>query len=123
MKTKSIVIGNGLLASAVAKLPDSLVPTCYFASGVSNSACCDLKEFDRERQLLLRSCKDLKSNITLAYFSTCSIYDTPVDSMYVAHKCEMEHIVAQRGNYIVFRLPQVVGLSNNRATLTNYIPD
>ena len=123
MTTKAIVIGNGLLAKAVAKLPDSPVPTCYFASGVSNSSCCDSKEFDRERCLLQQTILDLNSEIILIYFSTCSIHDTQSNSLYVAHKREMEKLVAQRGNYIVFRLPQVVGFSNNRITLANYIVD
>lgn len=120
---KATVIGNGLLATAVSKLPDSSLPTCYFASGVSNSSCCNAKEFDREERLLRQISQDLDSNTTLFYFSTCSIYDTQANSMYVAHKLRMENLVAQRGNFTIFRLPQVVGFSRNKFTLTNYIRD
>lgn len=121
MMRKTLVVGNGLVATAVAKLPDSIVPVCYFASGVSNSSCCDPNEFDRERLLLQKTIAGLNSGSTFVYFSTCSIYETQSKSMYISHKIEMENIVSQRGNYIIFRLPQVVGLTDNKFTLTNYI--
>jgi nucleoside-diphosphate-sugar epimerase len=118
---KSIVVGNGLIANALATLPESSVPVCYFASGVSNSSNRDPEEFNREYRLLKRKLQEIDGNALFVYFSSCSVYDTQSCSMYVNHKLHMESMVASSRNFIVFRLPQVVGMSKNKFTLTNYI--
>lgn len=118
------IIGNGLIASALSDLPSTLEPLCFFASGVSNSGCIDLLEFQREELMLSKIIDSLDSSTTLVYFSTCSIYDvysrrTP----YINHKHNMEKLVEMCNKFLIIRLPQVVGYSKNRYTLTNYIRD
>ena len=56
------------------------------------------------------------------YFSTCSVYDAKLNaSMYIRHKSEMEELVTSHPNYLIFRLPQVVGVTQNPYTLVNYL--
>lgn len=111
-----------MLAESLKMQSNSLFPVCYFASGVSNSTCVDPNQFLRERQLLLRTMSTLDSAQTLIYFSTCSVYDSQLrsTSMYIKHKLALEGLVSRRKSYLIFRLPQVVGLTSNTFTLVNY---
>jgi len=64
--------------------------------------------------------KNNYNNKHFIYFSTCSIQDEYLkDSLYVKHKLEMEEIVSTFKKYTIFRLPQVVGMTNNN-TIINF---
>lgn len=110
------IIGNGMIARAFAKctFPNAII----FASGVSNSACTVDSEYEREVSLLHREIEN-SSNKKFIYFSSTSIYDSS-DSMYKIHKRNCEALVMRlSADYLIFRLPQVVGeVSNN--TLVPY---
>jgi len=125
MSTIVQIIGSGLLATAIKKYSPCSLSTCYFASGVANSTCTDDREFGREESLLLQTMEALSNDIKLVYFGTCSVYDSQLAeySPYVAHKLKMESLVMKHRNYIVFRLPQVVGFTQNKFTLLNYLRD
>lgn len=117
-----MVVGNGLLAgafAAYAENPDVVI----FASGVSNSGERTPTQFERERELLLNTLSE--DTRLVVYFSTCSIYDTaPANSIYIEHKIEMESLLtAHDRGYLILRLPQVVGITQNPHTITNFIRD
>jgi UDP-2-acetamido-2,6-beta-L-arabino-hexul-4-ose reductase len=107
-----MIIGNGLLAKAFRdhEVDNKLL---IFASGVSNSSETSLKAFEREEGLLVKALKEhyLKK---IVYFSTCSIYDSFFDkSAYTNHKINMKNIIQKISrNYIIIRLPQVLGMNN-----------
>ena len=113
-----MVIGNGLIANAFARFKedDSVV---IFASGVSNSSQTYADEFDREKNLLL---KYISRKIKLVYFSTCSLSDESLsNTQYILHKNEIEELIQKNhDSYIIFRLPIIVGKSDNPHTLTNF---
>ncbi len=91
-----------------------------FASGVSNSKETRQEEFDREEKLM----KSLTNEgAILVYFSTCSLYDPTLNSSpYVRHKRAMEYIARYNFNKsIIFRLPNVIGRTENPNTFFNYI--
>lgn len=119
---KNNVIGSGLLARAFLNINYKLKDVVIFASGVSNSSCKIITEFERESLLLDSVIKSHAANKTLIYFSTCSIYDSTQNnsSLYIKHKLLMESRVKEHSKFIIFRLPQVVGLSSNPYTLTNF---
>jgi len=113
-----MVIGNGLLAKSFSKYKDD-DQVIIFASGVSNSKEVNPEAFMREMDLL-RSITN--KDALLVYFSTCSVYDWPFNSTpYVGHKINMEALV---GSYfprsIVFRIPTVVGNTNNPNTFFSF---
>lgn len=115
-----MIVGNGLLARAFTPHFSGHPQVVVFASGVSNSGEIRATEFERERELLQAT---LNSKRLILYFSTCSVHDPDLArSPYVQHKIAMEAMVLQdaRTNCI-FRLPQVVGQSDNPHTLTNYL--
>ena len=113
-----MVVGNGLIANAFKKYikDDSIV---IFASGVSDSLQTFSHEFIREKKLLLQY---LSPKRKLIYFSTCSLSDESLsNSQYIQHKKEIENLIAEKQEqYIIFRLPIIVGQSHNPYTLTNY---
>ncbi|WP_045737533.1 hypothetical protein [Xanthomonas sp. MUS 060] len=115
-----MIVGNGLLASAFDPKTVEMLDAIIFASGVSNSNETDPASYAREERLL---CEHLDSTHgTFVYFSTCSIADPDRGSgMYARHKKRMEDRVAKQDNYLILRLPQVVGNTRNPNTLTNFL--
>ena len=116
------VIGNGLVANSFLRSPLLFSGATIFASGVSDSSCCDDASFLRER-CLLESCLDFHDGDHIfLYFSTCSVYDQLLaDSPYVLHKLAMEQLVLCSGNGRVIRLPQLIGPAASRKTLVPYL--
>lgn len=92
-----------------------------FAAGVSNARETEPAAFDREAALLAAALVDTPGLIV--YFGSCSQFDPSLaESQYVRHKRAMEEMIAASGRpWRVFRLPQVVGRSDNPNTLVNFI--
>lgn len=116
-----MVIGNGLMARAFEKY-QSNSNVVIFASGVSNSTTINFLEYNREFNLL----KDIVAkyaHCTIVYFSTLSILDNSVkDKPYVQHKLQMELYIEQHAlQYYIFRISNVVGKTNNKYTILNYL--
>ena len=112
-----MVIGNGLLAKAFKKYEDN-EQVLIFASGVSNSKENNPDSFKREIDLM----KSMDRDKTIVYFSTCSVYDFQVQNTeYVKHKYLMETIASSYfRKSIIFRLPTVVGKTDNNNTFFNF---
>lgn len=114
------IIGRGMIASAFklrnVEIPDATI----FASGVANSSETNINEFKRELLALQTAIKGAKK---LVYFSTCSVLDPELkDTAYVLHKLDMELLIERScSNYLIFRLPQVVGFTRNKDTLINFL--
>lgn len=114
-----MVIGNGLLAQAFSHFQnnDSII---VFASGVSNSNSNDPLHYEREINLLKQH---LTRKGCLVYFSTVSVFDSSLESsLYIKHKRIVEELIQNSGvNYLIFRLPILVGKTTNPHTLTNHL--
>jgi nucleoside-diphosphate-sugar epimerase len=115
-----MIIGKGLIGGKfdIYKDDDAIL---IFASGVSNSNEISSVEFKREESLLIDSLNKFK-NKKLIYFSTCSMNDTYSEiKPYTNHKLNMEDIIKKYSkNYIICRLPQVIG-KNNKYQLMGYL--
>lgn len=118
-----MIVGSGMLSKAFGAYEDNK-EVAIFASGVSNSRELRASEFDREKGLLRQALKNYKDSL-FVYFGTCAVYDTyPSLTSYVRHKLEVEKIISCSGNdYLIVRLPQLIGLSENRKTLVNFLFD
>ena len=114
-----MVVGSGLLANTFVSFKDN-EDVIIFASGVSNSGCVDLEQFKRERNLVA---KYRASNKLFVYFGTSSVEDPYLKgSLYIKHKLEIEfYIKAHFKRYLIVRLPNVVGKTNNPNTLINFV--
>lgn len=114
------VVGRGLLGRAFSSVSGFAPGTVVFASGVSNSNTVEAAAFERESALLRRWMDASHGN--LIYFSSCGLASgETTHSTYMRHKRGMEAIVLQGEQSRVFRLPQVVGYTDNPHTLINYL--
>ena len=117
-----MIIGSGLIAKAFGRDRTYFDDSCLYAAGVSNSDCSDGLEFERERVMLSSALQQFSKARRFIYFGTCSIGDPSLsDSMYVRHKIAMEELVKSHHSYLIFRLPQVVGITKNPHTLLNFL--
>ncbi len=122
MDSKNLIIGSGLLARAFSRRSFNYENVCIYAAGVSNSFCEDSHEFLRERERLLHSIDQTSEFQTFVYFGTCSVEDPEAKcTPYVKHKLEMEKLVTTHPNFLILRLPQVAGRTENPHTLLNYL--
>jgi nucleoside-diphosphate-sugar epimerase len=114
-----MIIGNGLIAQSFKPFFDKYQDTAIlFASGVSNSKLIHESEYGREKVMLEKA---LAQNKLVIYFSTCSIFDSTLQaSRYINHKLEMESLIAKNDNYLIIRLPNVVGKTGNPNTMFNF---
>lgn len=119
------IIGSGLIGTSFKEnsILDSRYSVIIFASGVSNSLEIDPKPFLREKELLESVLNNKKSTERFVYFSTLSVYDTTKqDASYVKHKLQLERIIKQEcQNYLIIRVPNIIGKGGNPATLINYL--
>lgn len=115
-----MVIGSGMIAKRFSSYADDH-KRLVFASGVSHSLAIKEEEFKREENLLKHSIRENPGK-TLVYFSTCSIYDPSLlNSAYVLHKLKMEELIKDNAfSYIIFRVSNPVGTTNNHYTVINY---
>jgi len=115
-----MIVGRGMLANAFHKYKnhDNII---IFASGVSNSKETNKDNFKREKMLLIKTIENNQEK-SLIYFSTCSIKDkSQKNSQYIIHKKSMEELIETKcKKYYIFRLPQVVGITNS-PTLINFL--
>jgi len=114
-----MVVGSGMIAKAFGKYKN-YIDIILFASGVSNSKETDKNQFGKELKLLQLYEKEFDKK--LVYFSTCSIFDkTLVNSEYVKHKIKTEEYIKNNfKNYLIFRLPNIIGETDNQNTSFNY---
>lgn len=116
-----MIVGRGLLAQAFARRGDD-ARLLVFASGVSNSGERDPAAFARERDALDAAIAQVP-DARLVYFGSCGVASAEAETPYMAHKRAMEARVAERDGALVVRLPQVVGVTPNPHTLTNFLRD
>jgi UDP-2-acetamido-2,6-beta-L-arabino-hexul-4-ose reductase len=114
-----MIVGNGLLANGFIEESFDHKKFIVFVSGVSNSKKTNEEDFNREKTLLLKTILENKL-LKLLYFS--SILTGVQDNRYYQHKLEVEDIVKKNSkDYIIFRVPQIIGKGGNKNNLVNYL--
>lgn len=117
-----MIVGNGMLAKKFEHFRDD-PSVLIFASGVSNSQEKSIEAFRRESDLLAHHLGNFRG-ASFIYFGSCGVSgETSKLSPYLKHKRSMEQHVLDHSTGRVFRLPQVVGSTDNPHTLTNFLRD
>lgn len=113
-----MIIGNGFLAKNLRYHNIDVLPLVVFASGVGNSSCDSVQEFERETSLLIEKIALAKKlNQPIIYFST--IADTKLP--YAIHKKNCEKIIHQsKIQHCIIRCPQLIGHYLNDYHLVGY---
>lgn len=115
-----MIVGNGLIANSFKgfEYNDAII----FASGVSNSL--ETREFEFQREeILLKKTLLNRGERKIVYFSTCYFNDIKYKINYVNHKKNMENIIEKASNYLILRLPLVIGKKGNKKNFFNHIVD
>lgn len=114
-----MIVGNGMIASEFNLHSEDYVDYLIFASGVSNSKEINKNEFDREKKIILEIINKYK-RLKLIYFS--SILVEISKNKYYTAKLEIEELIkTYAANYIIFRLPQIIGNRGNSNNLVNFL--
>lgn len=115
-----MVIGDGAIANRFASY--SLQSKhLIFAGSVHDSSIADAIKISTEEDAIRAALAAINNSVMFVYFSSCSIDDaTQGASPYVAHKKRMEQLIqASASSYLIFRLPQVLGLADNEGGLVS----
>lgn len=93
-----------------------------FVGDIHDSTIVNPSEFASEAEEIERLINEFPNRF-FVYFSSCSILDPSLqDSPYVKHKIAMEAKVSNLApNFLVCRLPQVVGLNGEKSNLVDYL--
>ena len=115
-----MVIGNGMIAKRFSAY-DTKTDIIIFASGVSNSKNTDEEAYKREFNLL-KDTYTANPGKKIVYFSTCSIQDpAEANAPYILHKLRIEEFIKQNvKHYLIFRVSNLVGSSDNKNTILNF---
>ena len=112
------IIGNGMIAKSFKNF--NLANTCIFASGVADSTETDLLLYKKEFELLKRTINQFPQ-FRFVYFSTLSIFKFEYNE-YVKHKLFIENYIENNlDNYLILRLPNIVGQTKNQNQLLPFL--
>ena len=116
------IYGSGFLAKNLKKID---VPNNFFiyAAGVSNSNLRNNREFIREIKLFRKIFKKIHPKRKFVYISSLSVENKSLkNDPYVKNKIKIENILKKESkDYLIIRIPQIVGKNKNKNTLTNSI--
>ena len=113
------VYGKGFIAFNLKKikLPKKIF---IYAAGISNSNSKNIKDYKREIAQIKKVVKKINNKI-FVYISSLSVENKKLkNDKYIKNKLKIEKIDKKScKKYLIIRLPQIVGINNNKHTLTN----
>ena len=118
------VHGSGFIAKNLKRIKlRKLKKIVIYAAGVSNSKSKDKKKFLRERKKIQTFLNNHNKEHLFIYISTTSVLDNYLKKdKYTRNKIIIENLIKKSlNNFLILRLSQIVGKSNNPHTLTNFI--
>ena len=118
------VHGSGFIAKNLKRIKlRKLKKVVIYAAGVSNSKSKDKKKFLRERKKIQTFLNNHNKEHLFIYISTISVLDNYLKKdNYTRNKVIIENLIKKSlNNFLILRLPQIIGKSNNPHTLTNFI--
>ena len=119
---KKFVIGSGFIAKKFKKYIKFIKKNnvIVYAAGISNS-------LERNKKNLSKEIKKLKKFLDhnrkkIIYISTYSVNDNSrISKPYVKNKIKIEKIIQKISKeYLIIRLPEIIGRNKNPRTLTNF---
>ena len=118
----TLVVGSGFIASNFNKYKNDIkkFEITIYAAGISNSLETNKINLKREVSKIKSFLKKNKKKIV--YISTYSILDkSRSKKLYIKNKINIEKIIKKQSqNYLIIRLPEIIGKNKNSKTLTNF---
>jgi len=123
MSFSKYIVGKGFIAKNLIKIKKEIIKSGYifYAAGISNSKINSQYELKREISLF-KKFTDKNNKNKIIYISTADITNNlNNNSRYVLNKIKIETIIKKKfKNYIILRIPQIIGKSKNKNTLINF---
>lgn len=118
-----IVIGSGLIANRFVDYASQ--SNCLVFAGSVNDSSINSVSVIQEEETAVSAALSASPETTFVYFSSCSIDDPELGhTPYVQHKVRMEKLIQNSAKcFYIFRLPQLLGLSDAKSSLVNYFVD
>ncbi len=117
------IVGKGFIGKNFNKIKKELKKTNYiiYAAGISHSKTKSKKELNRELNSFISFSKKNYFK-KIIYISTADVTNNIVNkSLYVKNKIKIETLIKKKfKNYIILRLPQIIGKNRNMNTLINF---
>ena len=121
-KKEQFVIGSGFIAKKFKKYLKFIKKNnvIIYAAGISNSLERNKRNLDKEINKLKKFLDNNKKKII--YISTYSVNDNSrINKPYVRNKIKIEKIIQKISKeYLIIRLPEIIGRNKNPRTLTNF---
>ena len=118
-----MIIGRGTIKD---RFIDYSLNTKYliYIEGINNYNTCSDEELIYEENAVKLAILNNPDAI-FVYFSSCRILNPNLaESSYVIHKIRIENLIQKISkNFWIFRLPQIIGLSNTNTSIINYLID
>jgi len=125
MKYQKTIIGSGFIAKNFFKLSKNLskLNIILYAAGVSDSKTKSKHKLNKEYSRIKNYLNNFDYTKKLIYISSFSVFDPHRNkTLYIKNKIKIEKFIQKSGvNYLIIRLPEVVGRSKNKNTLLNFI--
>ena len=119
---KKLIIGTGFIAQNFKKYSNYLRKNnmIVYAAGISKSTEENTANLKKEIRRFEKFCKFNDKRVI--YISTYSIGDKQrSNKKYVKNKIKIEKIIKKKlTDFLIIRLPEIVGSNNNQNTLTNF---
>ena len=119
------IIGNGFIAKNFLKIQNKLIKSkvILYAAGISDSKTIKKKEFTKEFSRIKFYISKLDKKKLFIYISSFTVFDPMRNkSPYIKNKIKIEKYFKKKNiNYLIIRLPEVIGKSKNKKTLINFI--
>ena len=117
------IIGKGFIAKNLLKINSTINQNgmIVYAAGISNSQTKSKKQFVKEIKLFKNFTKKNYKN-KIMYISTADVSNNLKNrTKYVKNKIKIEKIIKKNfNNFIILRIPQLIGKSSNKNTLINF---
>lgn len=120
-----MIIGSGFMAQNFHDQIQEIekLNICLYAAGVSNSQTEDKILLTKDQNRIIDFSKKFDQEKKLVYISTCCINDPSRNkNPYTKNKLHIESFIKEKfKKYLIIRLPEVVGKSDNKTSLTNFL--
>lgn len=113
----NMIIGEGIIFNRF--IDYSLQSKYFIIAGTINDSLIKDEAIILQEEAVIAAALSDHNDLIILYFSSCSIIDPSVQhTQYVRHKIRMEKLIQKSApHYYIFRLPQILGLSETTSNL------
>jgi glycosyltransferase involved in cell wall biosynthesis len=119
----NMIIGEGVIFNRF--IDYSLQSKYFIIAGTVNDPLISDEALILQEEAVIAAALSDHNDLTIIYFSSCSLLDPSVQhTQYVRHKIRMEKLIQKSApHYYIFRLPEIIGLSETTSNMVGSYVD